>query len=152
MSRGLGALQREILETLEDARHDRRGYRGFGGMNGEHLPLGHRWYLPGWVVVKGHIVRLGLQAYDLRASCIFLARKHGEMDRDQWVNPSFSASFSRAVTTLIKRGELVPFKHLMPIAAVDPFSRRTDLIQELSDGSFLMLGGRTRFVQRGGRD
>src|SRR5271167_1128329 len=106
MSKGLGALQREILETLEDARHDRRGYRGFGG--GSHWPVGHRWSLPGWVKVDGNTVRLGLTAYDLRASCMYLARKHDQTDRARYA--SFSASFSRAVATLIKRGDLIPFE------------------------------------------
>jgi hypothetical protein len=150
LGKGLGALQREILDTLEDARHDKRGYRGFGGMDGDdYLAAGHRWRLPGWVKVKGHIVRLGRTAYDLRASCTFLSRRHGQMQYGG-INAPFSASFSRAVAGLIERGELIPLKNLLPISDVDPFSKgRSGHVEHLSDGMFLSLNSRrTRFVMR----
>jgi hypothetical protein len=50
---GLGTLQTEILASLEEAKRDRRGYRGFGGESGDHWPPGHKWTLPGWVLIAG---------------------------------------------------------------------------------------------------
>jgi len=150
LGKGLGALQREILDTLEDARHDKRGYRGFGGMDGDdYLAADSRWRLPGWVTIKGHIVRLGLTAYDLRASCKYLARRHGQIQYGGITAP-FSASFSRAVADLIERGELIPLNNLLPISDVDPLSQgRSGQIEHLSDGMFLSLNSpRTRFVMR----
>jgi hypothetical protein len=145
MGKGSGALQREILDTLENARHDKLGYRGFGGIDGDdYLPAGHRWRLPGWVTVKGHIVRLGLTAYDLRASCRYLARKHGQIQYGGITAP-FSASFSRAVATLIQRGDLIPLKSLLPISDVDPLSRgRSGHVEHRPDGMFLSLNSPRR--------
>ena len=56
MSSGLGSLQREILATLDEAKRDRMGYRGFKGESvspryPDNWPPGHRWTFPGWVKV-----------------------------------------------------------------------------------------------------
>src|SRR5271168_652423 len=106
MGRGLGSLQREILDTLEDAKRDRTGYQGFKGervyRDGyDGWPPGHRWTLPGWVRVGRNTVRLGLNVYDLRASCAFLARRQDKLDVEGNIKPSFAAGFSRASATLM---------------------------------------------------
>ena len=150
MISGLGSLQREILHTLEDARYDRTGYRGFGGetaFRDERWPPGHRWTLPGWVTVGRNTVRLGLNVYDLRASCSFLARRHDKLDYGT-IKPSFAAGFSRAAATLIKRGLLSPVESMLPIADFEETGRR-DLIHELQDGMHLMIEQKqARFVIR----
>ena len=152
MSRGLGSLQKEILDTLEDARRDRNGYRGFSGEEcrgvGEHWPAGHRWTLPGWVKVGRNAVRLGLNVYDLRASCAFLARRHGKLDNGT-IKPSFASAFSRAAASLVKRGLLSPVEGALPIADFDEDkSAQRDLIHELHDGMYLLIEQKqARFVR-----
>lgn len=114
MSKGLGSLQTEIIATLDEAKNDRNGYRGFKGeYAGSHLPPGHRWTLPGWVKVGRNTVRLGLSVYDLRASRMFLARRHERLDYGK-LQYSFVAGFLRAATTLIKRGLLTPVARRSP--------------------------------------
>ena len=151
MSQGLGALQREILETLEEARRDRTGYRGFAGASSceDDWPPGHSWTLPGWVETCRNTVRLGLNAYDLRASCNFLARRHGK--HQFGIEPSFAASFSRAAASLIKRGLLIRYTTMMPIADYDEDQiARPERIHELEEGKFLTVyGTQARFVRRG---
>jgi hypothetical protein len=145
---GLGTLQTEILASLEEAKRDRRGYRGFGGESGDHWPPGHKWTLPGWVLIAGNTVRLGLVAYDLRASRAFLARRHGNWKPVDHASPSFKAGFSRAVAGLIKRGLLVQYNRLLPIEDYDEGRlRRRDQIHDLRDGKLLEIDTRqTRFV------
>ena len=154
MGQGLGALQSEILETLDEAKRDRQGYRGFGGQevtspHGDHWPPGHRWTLPGWVEALRNTVRLGLFAYDLRASCNFLARRHGK--HHIGIEPSFAASFSRAAANLIKRGLLIRYTTTMPIEDYDEDRiAHPERIHELEEGKFLMVyGTQVRFVCRG---
>ena len=91
MSRELGSLQKEILDTLDEAKRDRTGYRGFSGEKiSLTFPPGHRWTLPGWVTVGRNTVRLGLYVYDLRTSCAFLARRHAKIEYGG-IKPSFAA-------------------------------------------------------------
>jgi hypothetical protein len=152
MISGLGSLQREILDTLEDARRDRTGYRGFGGEGGDHRPPGHRWTLPGWVTVGRNTVRLGLNVYDLRASCAFLARRHDKLDYGT-IKPSFGAGFSRAAATLIKRRLLSTVESALPIEDFDEDkTERRDLIHDLQQGMYLLIEQKqARFVIRAGR-
>ncbi len=94
MSRGLGWLQREILETLRTEAH----YLGFKGF--DVSPIG---------------------TYGTRRLLVYLSKKHGrghkitgEYSRngDNWaVYESFQASFSRAIHSLVRRGELVAYGH-----------------------------------------
>jgi hypothetical protein len=144
MISGLGSLQREILNTLEDARYDRSGYRGFGGESvspgfPDTWSRGHRWTLPGWVTVGRNTVRLGLNVYDLRASCSFLARRHDKLDGGT-IKPSFAAGFSRAAATLIKRGLLSPVESTLPIADFDEDrTPQRGLIHKLQDRMYLLV-------------
>jgi hypothetical protein len=99
MPRGLGALQREILDTLDEAAafamtRDGR-YRGNDYWC--QLPEGHRLRQRGAVVAAGTQVRIAADVYDLRASIVYLARRHRKMDRARRVKMSFSASFSSAI-------------------------------------------------------
>jgi hypothetical protein len=149
MSRGLGALQREILDTLDDAATaaGEGAVRYRGNDADDYAPADERRRFRGWVKTRGNSVLLAPGVYDLRASCAYLARKHDKMDRGQWIERSFSASFSRAVAGLITRGELSPIRSLLPIAEFDKHSlRRPDRIMELSDGTY--VDGATRFVKR----
>jgi hypothetical protein len=150
MGSGLGSLQREIIGTLDEAKRDRKGYRGFAG---ETL-AGHRWTLPGWVKVGRNTVRLGLNVYDLRASCAFLARRHDKLDHGT-INPSSASVFSRAAATLIKRGLLSPVESALSIEDFDEDrTERRDLIliHKLQDGMYLLIEQKqSRFVIRAGR-
>ena len=71
------------------------------------------------------------------------------MDRDQWVKMSFSASFSRAIASLVKRGELQVLS-LVPIVNSDWHrGKQHPRIRDLADGKFLDAGDRRiRFVKR----
>ncbi len=86
MSSGLGWLQQEIVQALqtEAETFDRLG------------PLTNR--------------------YNTRSLLKHLSKKHGKggpaiydprPDVDWWVNSSFQASFSRALHSLVRRGELI---------------------------------------------
>jgi len=154
MSRGLGSLQREILDTMDEAKRGRTYYRGFSGEtlrpgDRDYWPPGHRWTLPGWVKIGRNTVRLGLNVYDLRASCAFLARRHGEHENGG-IKKSFAGGFSRASATFIKRGLLSPVKSTLSIEDFDEDkSKRRDLIHELQGGMFLMIEQKqVRFVIR----
>ncbi len=156
MSQGLGLLQREILDTLDDAKRAHCRYRGFSGEEAfghDSWPPGYRWTLPGWVSVNGNAVRLSIQAYDLRASCNFLARRHGKYEVG--IAPSFSAGFSRAAAALVERGLLIAYENLLPIEDCDEDRiGRRDRIRELQGGKYLTLKGRyqIRFVSRASRE
>ena len=94
-------------------------------------------------------MRIAPDVYDLGASIVFLARRRGKMDRDQWVKMSFSASFSRAIASLVKRGELQVLS-LVPIVNSDWHrGKQHPRIRDLADGKFLDAGDRRiRFVKR----
>ena len=150
MSRGLGSLQKEILDTLDEAKRDRTGYRGFSGEKiSLTFPPGHRWTLPGWVTVGRNTVRLGLYVYDLRASCAFLARRHAKIEYGG-IKPSFATGFSRAAATLIKRRLLRPVESALPIEDFDEDrTEQRDLIHELQDGMQMLIEQKqSRFVIR----
>src|ERR1700761_5906376 len=93
MSRGLGKLQRAILESLDEAKIQETQYHGCKPDDYE----GIRYHGSTFVPSDG--------LYDLRASVQFLARATGNL-RSYRITPSFSAAFSRAVRGLIKAGYL----------------------------------------------
>jgi dienelactone hydrolase len=107
MSRGLGRLQREILDTLDEAKASIDRYHG-GGRQGA-----------GWVRANFREWKLPDDTYDLRASLRYLAARHGKVHRagsvgccnTGYVDGAFQASFSRAARSLVDRGELVRAKH-----------------------------------------
>jgi hypothetical protein len=135
MSRGLGALQRRILDTLDEAKATALPYPGSGhtwpGIPPGSDPAGWFWY-------GGGCLRLAPEAYDLRCSSAYL--------RAQCVlrggNPgSVNAAFPRAVKTLIARG-LLTCLELVPLAAVSRLPvwnarRRNAQVLRLADGLFL---------------
>ena len=124
MSRGLGWLQREILDTLDEARAAKPVYRG-GTSAGREM---FRDWLkasagdrnddvdfdagPGWVVTYSTELQLPEGVYDLRASCAFLATRHDATYAGRYLRGSFQASFSRAVRGLVQRGHLQWVDHL----------------------------------------
>jgi hypothetical protein len=125
VSRGLGTLQRDILRTLETAKLASIPYRGCaheekrqGWPHDRPWP----WDQPGWVWVRGARVQLAEGIYDLRASAAFLAQKAGQTSATDYgglgyyVHAAFTATFSRAVSGLLRRGALEMLGHV-PIAA-----------------------------------
>jgi hypothetical protein len=106
MSRGLGALQRRILETLDEAKAVMPRYRG----TEEHA--GQRW-----IVLDGHLVTLPPRIYDLRCSAAYLAQVGGHTYGPGYLEPSFTACFSRAVHGLVDRTMLRRLRRV-PVASV----------------------------------
>ncbi len=130
MSRGLGRLQREILDTLDDAKQETVSYRG--GYN--HLALGREVLAAGrsrfdedfyrrlGIVVRDHgrKARLPEGVYDLAASRQHLRQAApGRVDHGGGATPAFQAAFSRAVRGLVQRGLLVPMV-VVPVGVYDP--------------------------------
>ncbi len=129
MSRGLGRLQREIMDTLDAAKRgdgtnhewgfgDRKimslgtsyhggrpAYRGFDPDNGQ---------TPYIVTMRGHKGLLPDEVYDLRCSRMYLSklrpakRLFQDYKGHESSTSSFAASFSRAVRGLVERGYLEP--------------------------------------------
>jgi hypothetical protein len=130
MSRGLGKMQRDILNALEPAKqaHASGGldYRGGASWANYHSEQGEKYSgKPREQMVRsnGQDRALPADAYDLRATLAYLSRttkagRHIENPILQsWdVDRRFAVSFSRAVRTLIERGELV---QLLPDGARD---------------------------------
>jgi hypothetical protein len=100
MSRGLGALQREILATLEAARYYQTSYRG-GDVDDY-----------GWVRYHSREFRLPDDVYDMRQSLAYIASAHGKVSQHYTtvggvgVDSAFQASFSRALKGLHAGGYL----------------------------------------------
>src|SRR5688572_8715661 len=96
MSRGLGRFQREILETLDEAKATCPDYQGADYWSTPEHPEG----VPGVVRVHGCTVCLADDIYDLRASARFLAKRASAVDNGGGIQPAHQASFSRAVKGL----------------------------------------------------
>jgi len=151
MSRGLGHLQVEIIETLDQAKNEMVIYSGGAGVNRYGL-TGSKWEKPGWVYYKGAVVRLADGVYDLRASLKYLAQRHDRTYcRGAYVESSFAAAFSRATKSLLKRGQLTKLT-LVPIAeydgVVDDYGQSGVLF--LADGLYLnaLWSRQVRFVTK----
>jgi hypothetical protein len=142
MSRGLGALQRRILETLDEAKATALPFPGSGhtwpGVPPGRDPAGWFWY-------HGSCLLLAPAAYDLRCSSAYL-RCHCVL---RGRNPgSLNAAFPRAVKSLVARGCLTPLP-LVPLAAISRLSPCREVL-DLADGLFLDLRAprQIRFVSR----
>ena len=106
MSKGLGKLQRLILDNLDAAKDSKHHYtRGPDGWTRGH----------GQVLVLGMTLELHENLYDLRGTVRFMAEKFGGLEEKseytcgfKKVRPSFQVSFSRAVASLVRRGLLIP--------------------------------------------
>jgi hypothetical protein len=141
MGKGLGWLQREILDTLQEAKQETRYYFGAGWYGGKG---------PGWVKSKGHDVLLQDHVYDLRASERFLAKKHQRFSHATYISSSFQSSFSRAVKGLLERG-LLQKLDLVPIQEPDEHGQHNSRVMLLADGWYLdHYSKRVRFVVRNG--
>jgi hypothetical protein len=106
MSRGLGTMQRRILETLDEARAAMPWYRGVK-MAPKMTPDGKIEMLGfAWIEIQGKVVQLALGVYDLRCSSAYLAEQDGHL-LGGFVAPEFKASFARATRGLVQRGLLV---------------------------------------------
>lgn len=128
MSRGLGALQREILAALPASKPPHASYRG-GGADARG------------VFARAYALFLYLPAdvYDLRAVSFALSRPDGAGGREGRrqgagagypgrQDNAYSAAFSRAVRGLVARGVLAPLTRV-PCAALfydlaDAYGRR----------------------------
>ena len=132
MSRGLGPLQRQILESLAVARAAVPFYPGCGA-SGPGLPsaLQGTPAAEGWIWVGQSCLHLAPGVYDLRGTLAYLLQQSGT-PRQQWTaqdrlsNPR-EAAFSRAIRTLVRRTLLEPL-WFVPFDVVDPhFFRAQDV-------------------------
>lgn len=108
MSKGIGPLQQEILDSLDVAMAKASQYRGSGGA-------------PGWVCHKELKVRLHPDIYDLRAVLHYLAEKNGKLTSSRKVKRAYQVSFSKAVRGLVRRGIIEPL-WLVPVVDWAPES------------------------------
>jgi hypothetical protein len=135
MSRGLGRVQRLILETLPRTKQEVAYYRG--GESCEYNPL--PFCLPGWVRYRLAIFLLPDDVYDLRAVAAMITGRVPIYDRHVPQKVLY-----RAMRGLVKRGTLVAGE-MVRVAQVDKDPH--GLIHYLADGKFLFQGTRqTRFV------
>jgi hypothetical protein len=114
MSRGLGRMQRTILECLASAKAAHaRGELDFAGSDGLEncFSRDRPDYVP-TVTYRGKRWTLADEHYDLRAVlkyCAITDRKAYRIDTGTWeVWDEYRIAFYRAVRSLIRRGELVP--------------------------------------------
>ncbi len=110
MSRGLGRLQREILDSLDASTDQGHAFRaGSNGHSGVHVDTGEPFFWPRTARYHGLKVEVPEHVYDVHAVSAYLAkaRAFGRLDygNQDW---SFRASFSRALRGLVQRGLLVP--------------------------------------------
>lgn len=140
MSKGLGWLQHEIINTLEEAKQETRSYRGAGYYGGKG---------PGWVKCRGINAELAPGVYDLRASALYLAKKHNGISHANYIDSTFQASFSRAVRGLIDRG-IIEALDLVPIVKYPNIHNvYNNKILDLADGVYLNTDSRqSRFIIR----
>jgi len=139
MSRGIGALQRRILETLDEARAAMPTYRG------AQFDL-HVAELS-WIGTGQTYIRLPGDVYDLRCSAKYLAGRSGNLDFGSITKP-FQASFSRAVRGLVQRHLLTPL-WLVPVAEIQRWGTPDRDLMFLADGPYFQWNSRQiRFVKR----
>ena len=146
MSRGLGAMQQGILETLSVAKNNMVYYRGSGRVVWGSAPVPPTWKYdkPGWVMVWNKRILLADDIFDLRASLAYMAGVAGEKYARQYVNGDYQASFSRAAKQLVKRGELIRMD-MIPIVDWDGDVGNT--VIRCSDGDYVFAGRQLRFVR-----
>lgn len=154
MSRGIGAMQRRILETLEEARQAAPNYPGseytqcgpawaHGATYGVETPLA-----AGWIWVGKSCVKLAPEVYDLRCSARYVAQQTQSLLSGDTLPDAFSAAFSRAVRGLVARRYLMPLE-LVPLEGYDPTYMRERDLEWLADGVYFRWDSRQiRFVKR----
>jgi hypothetical protein len=149
MSRGLGRLQRQILETLDEAKATQLPYPG--SADGEPgIPNGSD--LAGWIRYGGGCMRLAPGVYDLRCSSAYLKCQRVLQGRS---TIAFHAAFPRAVKTLLARGaltclELVPLAEVHRLPVLYARRRLCAQVHRLADGLYLdpNAPSQIRFVSR----
>jgi hypothetical protein len=133
MSKGLGKLQREIMEHLADV---------------PDVVTNH----PGEITVYECDLILKDGVYDLQYLRWRLAEIHGAIGYGGGIKKGFHAAFSRAVHSLIRRRILKPFPAFVPIKEVtfDDNANRLFRIHNLSDGKYFEWDStnQVRFVRR----
>lgn len=163
MSRGLGKLQAEILNTLEEAKQEIFDYRGSCRQENRRNYNDWKWDKPGWVRCRNRKVLLADHVYDLRASMEHIATKMNcrsgagyinfmgvEIYRRGQISDQFKAAFSRAVKGLIARGLIKPLG-MVPIKDYVRTPRDewdySSPVMYLKDGLFLSVSKRqNRFI------
>jgi hypothetical protein len=107
MSKGLGKLQRAILDSLDIAKNSTEYYKGRGHLN---MPF---------IKAYGYNIVIADGVYDLRETIKYLAKKNQKtFCRGAYVKEIYQVSFSRAVRTLVKRNLLKPL-WLVPLKEVE---------------------------------
>jgi hypothetical protein len=136
-------MQRQILETLDEAKAAMPNYRG----SQHDLHVAERSWIGVGHAVEQTFIRVPRDVYDLRCSAKYLARQSGALDRESTTMP-FKASFSRAVRGLVQRQLLTPL-WLVPVAEVQRWGFPDRDLLELADGTYFRWESRQiRFVKR----
>jgi hypothetical protein len=157
MSRGLGTMQRAILDTLDEARQAAPIYPGSGysqtGLACTQGICGQTRDAAGWLWVGHSCVLLVPGVYDLRASMSYLVQRTGR-ERSHFarggltISNPFEAAFSRAVRGLVSRQYVTPL-WLVPIEGWDRDYMREHDLEWLDDGAyFRWVSRQIRFVKR----
>jgi hypothetical protein len=138
MSKGIGRLQRTVLETLPKTKEACVRYRGNGSFAHDPAPYNR----PGWVRDRGACFLLPDDVFDLLAvSEVARLNACGKRYGEGWY--SFQAAFSRAVHGLLKRGLLIA-PSLVRVLRVEKDPR--EIIHHLADGMYVAKGRTIRFV------
>lgn len=162
MSKGLGKLQREIIDSLDAAMQTPATiageYRGdarqawvpmYVKWQDEPLPRPDtwRWDKPGWITYHGKRVRLAPWVYDMRAVLKYLATKNDKnLLFGRGAIEAYQASFSRAVRGLVERGILVA-DGLVHVVEWEDGLDEINQIMRLQDGDYINVIGRRLLVR-----
>lgn len=136
-------MQRQILDTLDEAKNTELNYRGCSWEQNWMHPDTWRWDRPGWVIYHRQVIRLAPGVYDLRASAMYVAQQNGMVYSAGFIQPCFQAAFSRAVKSLLGR-KLIKAPTTIPLAEYDEDQADSELILELADGIYLDADRRQR--------
>jgi hypothetical protein len=157
MSRGLGKLQRQILDTLAIAKDECQTYSGSHQYEDSADEIGHYLFKKFRYHVNfvGSVFKLPDDVFDLRASLRYLAEANDKMFIRCYVSPEFQANFSQAVRRLVKGGYLdVPLyikitELIPPWGSLDGGGRNNIYFNE-SEGLVCFCNtNQTRFVKVG---
>lgn len=147
MSKGLGKIQLEIVNSLDAAMAGARYYyRGDGrekwyAPSGIENPANWKYDKPGWITHRGLRARLAPGYYDLRAVQMYMAEKNNQITHGHYVSAAYQASFSRAARELAKRNLLV-FSCIIPV--IDWDDRSDAEVLRLADGDYIITSERQR--------
>lgn len=139
MSRGLGRMQRLVLDELKA----RSGGDMVGDRNEQSKDMANELKSEYGVWLCDRYAQLKPGVHDLRCVCYQLAVKHGGISHANFTSPEWQASFSRAVKGLHARG-YIEVINVVPVqwAREDGFSKLD--VHHLADGTYIVWNSRQK--------